>query len=371
MNLHSRVDALKQVVKPLSEYKTRRVARTVQELRGLLDEVSLQRQGALTRLCRFILAQKDYLFCNGRNAPKTVTAVLANLSEEHRRYFDRYLNMYAPLLRGAIFEEHHDTWKAWIRLLKHFSEWVRTAAIGELGFVSFDDMIRMAIGVLERNPEVQRSEYERIRTLLVDEFQDTDPDQLRLLATLLRKPTQGEHEVLCFFVGDTKQSIYRFRGVDIRSVQDFFQRFESTTGCIKKKREFHLQTNFRSTETIARFVNHLFSEQFQLTGQSDRLIAFRDSRGALPEWVSPVEESEEKLTSSSSRREQAARASVKIVLDYMRDSDHKSHRYSDVLILVRDRRDLDALLPFLHQAGIPVRIARCCRLSTAKPPGVG
>jgi ATP-dependent exoDNAse (exonuclease V) beta subunit len=188
----------------------------------------------------------------------------------------------------------------------------------------------------------------------VDEFQDTDPDQVRLLATLLRKPSRCEHEILCFFVGDTKQSIYRFRGVDIRSVQYFFERFERIIGCSRKKREFYLQTNFRSTETIAHFVNHLFSKQFQLTGRSDHLIPFRDSLGTLPEWIAFDRQGEEPLTSSSSRRGRAALATANLVLDYIHDRHRKDPCYSDILILVRDRQDLDTLLPCLHEAGIPV-----------------
>ena len=103
--------------------------------------------------------------------------------------------------------------------------------------VDFDDLLMLTVDVLERFPEARERWQKAFRYVLVDEYQDTNHAQYRLLQLLA-----GEHRNLCV-VGDPDQSIYGFRGADIRNILDFEQDFPGT-------RAIALEQNYRSTNTI-------------------------------------------------------------------------------------------------------------------------
>jgi ATP-dependent DNA helicase UvrD/PcrA len=103
--------------------------------------------------------------------------------------------------------------------------------------VDFDDMLYLTVDVLERFPEARRKWQTAFRYVLVDEYQDTNHAQYRLLQILA-----AEHRNV-FAVGDPDQSIYAFRGADIRNVLEFERDF---TGA----RSIALEQNYRSTQSI-------------------------------------------------------------------------------------------------------------------------
>src|SRR6478735_3489617 len=108
--------------------------------------------------------------------------------------------------------------------------------------VDFDDMLYLTVDVLERFPEARDKWQEAFRYVLVDEYQDTNHAQYRLLQLLAEK-----HRNLCA-VGDPDQSIYAFRGADIRNILDFERDFPGT-------RTIALEQNYRSTNAILRAAN--------------------------------------------------------------------------------------------------------------------
>src|SRR5256884_2045364 len=103
--------------------------------------------------------------------------------------------------------------------------------------VDFDDLLYLTVDVLERFPEALDRWRKAFRYVLVDEYQDTNHAQYRLLQLLA-----GEHRNL-FAVGDPDQSIYAFRGADIRNILDFERDFPGT-------RTIPLEQNYRSTNSI-------------------------------------------------------------------------------------------------------------------------
>ena len=107
----------------------------------------------------------------------------------------------------------------------------------EGGAVDFDDMISMAVRLLEREEELGERMRHRLRYLLVDEFQDTNYAQLRLIEAI-----NGPGGNLTA-VGDEDQSIYLWRGAQIDHILDFESVFEGAT--VRK-----LERNYRSTQTI-------------------------------------------------------------------------------------------------------------------------
>jgi DNA helicase-2/ATP-dependent DNA helicase PcrA len=112
--------------------------------------------------------------------------------------------------------------------------------------VDFDDMLFLTVDVLERFPEARERWRKAFRYVLVDEYQDTNHAQYRLLQLLA-----SDHGNLCA-VGDPDQSIYAFRGADINNILDFERDFPGT-------RTIALEQNYRSTNSILRAANALIS----------------------------------------------------------------------------------------------------------------
>jgi DNA helicase-2/ATP-dependent DNA helicase PcrA len=112
--------------------------------------------------------------------------------------------------------------------------------------VDFDDLLMLTVQVLESFPEARERWQKAFRYILVDEYQDTNHAQYRLLQLLAEK-----HRNVCA-VGDPDQSIYAFRGADIRNILEFERDFGET-------RTIALEQNYRSTNTILESANAVIS----------------------------------------------------------------------------------------------------------------
>src|ERR671912_265386 len=113
--------------------------------------------------------------------------------------------------------------------------------------VDFDDILMLTVQVFERFPEALERWRKAFRYILVDEYQDTNHAQYRLLQLL-----GGEHGNVCA-VGDPDQSIYSFRSADIRNIIEFEKDFPGT-------QVVTLEQNYRSTNTILRAANALIEQ---------------------------------------------------------------------------------------------------------------
>src|SRR5881398_2757598 len=113
--------------------------------------------------------------------------------------------------------------------------------------VDFDDMLYLTVDVLERFPEAQEKWQKAFRYVLVDEYQDTNHAQYKFLQVLAAK--HGN----VFAVGDPDQSIYAFRGADIRNVLEFEHDFPGA-------QTIALEQNYRSTQHILDAANGVISQ---------------------------------------------------------------------------------------------------------------
>ena len=113
--------------------------------------------------------------------------------------------------------------------------------------VDFDDLLMLTVQVLERFPEALERWQNAFRYVLVDEYQDTNHAQNRLLQLL-----GGKHGNVCA-VGDGDQSIYSLRGADIRNILEFERDFPGT-------HVVTLEQNYRSTNRILRAANDVIDE---------------------------------------------------------------------------------------------------------------
>src|SRR5213080_4167889 len=112
--------------------------------------------------------------------------------------------------------------------------------------VDFDDMLMLTVDVLQRFPEAKERWAKAFRYVMVDEYQDTNHAQYVLLKLLAE-----QHRNL-MAVGDPDQSIYAFRGADIRNIMEFERDFPNT-------KVIPLEQNYRSTNTILEAANSVIS----------------------------------------------------------------------------------------------------------------
>jgi len=124
----------------------------------------------------------------------------------------------------------------------------------ERNAVDFDDLIFKTVVLLRENPDVLAVLRRRFRHVLIDEYQDTNHAQY-VFADLLA----AEHRNLCV-VGDDDQSIYRWRGADIRNVLEFETDYPDA-------RVIRLEQNYRSTKTILRAANAVISYNLRRKGK--------------------------------------------------------------------------------------------------------
>ena len=109
--------------------------------------------------------------------------------------------------------------------------------MAQIGNVDFGDLIKKPVEILRTQPEVARRFRERFKVIMVDEYQDANVAQFQLLKELC-----GEETYVCV-VGDDDQSIYRFRGAEVKNILEFPDRFSGAD-------IIRLESNYRSTAPI-------------------------------------------------------------------------------------------------------------------------
>ena len=129
------------------------------------------------------------------------------------------------------------------------------AALREANALDFDDMILKTVELFENHPDILEKYANRFRYVMVDEYQDTNPLQYRLVALLSSK-----HGNICV-VGDDDQSIYKFRGATIENILLFEERFPNT-------KVIRLEQNYRSTANILDTANAVIAHNTQRKGKN-------------------------------------------------------------------------------------------------------
>ena len=118
------------------------------------------------------------------------------------------------------------------------------AYITQNNLVDFDDLLALPYRILDENPELCKETSQKYQYIMVDEYQDTNDLQLKLLQKLT-----SSHQNICV-VGDDDQSIYGWRGANIKNILEFHKQFDDT-------KVIKLETNYRSTNNILKAANEL------------------------------------------------------------------------------------------------------------------
>lgn len=245
------------------------------------------------------------------------------------------------------------------------------------GRLEFHDLLVHARNLLRSNADVRKALRSQYTHILVDEFQDTDPLQAEICALLATPVETIAHAAKwyelpaddgrVFFVGDPKQSIYRFRRADIAT----YIRAKKSFGGGPKSVD--LTVNFRSHDSIINWVNAVFAEIMTPgEGQPDYVALDPSRTGEHPDGDSRVFVTGGPTDLPAHERRQLEAESVATAISQIRDEEWtvdtrdssasggvgqgRAFTYKDIAILVRGRTSIDSLETALDAAGIPYRI---------------
>ena len=143
--------------------------------------------------------------------------------------------------------------------------------------VDFDDLLLLPYEILKQNPKLAQQVSQKYQYIMVDEYQDTNELQYRLLRLLC-----STHNNLCV-VGDDDQSIYGWRGATIKNILNFSQHFENT-------KVVKLEENYRSTDTILNHANQLIEHNRDRLGK--KLVGTRAKGDSIKVYESHDENEE-------------------------------------------------------------------------------
>ncbi len=195
----------------------------------------------------------------------------------------------------------------------------------DLAALDFDDLIGFTIRLLESFPELRADFQDRFRFIMIDEYQDTNSAQYRLIQLLT-----SEAQNLCV-VGDDDQSIYAFRGADVGNILRFERDFPRAKVVI-------LNQNYRSTETIL--------------SAASAVISKNSRRKAKDLWTENGQG--EKIVRAETADEKEEAEFVVRTLKNLQDEEGR--RLSDFSILYRTNAQSRVIEEHLRNKGIPYRV---------------
>jgi DNA helicase-2/ATP-dependent DNA helicase PcrA len=205
----------------------------------------------------------------------------------------------------------------------------------------YDDMILHAIEALEKNPELKYSLAEQYSYIMLDEFQDTNPSQFRLVELLTDHPVhEGRPNVIA--VGDDDQAIYAFQGAEHANMAAFVHHYQDV-------KIISLDKSYRTHQAILD-VGHNIAEQIQNRLQ----LEFRDINKRLtagnPDLPEPPNINLREFKSDAAQNDWIAQE-IKRLID-------QGIAASEIAVLAPKHRFLTLLLPYLAQLKIPIRYER-------------
>ncbi len=190
--------------------------------------------------------------------------------------------------------------------------------------MDFDDLLLHPLTIFREHLDRLRAYQNRFSFILVDEFQDTNRAQYQLIRLL------GAHGNVCA-VGDDDQSIYGWRGADVRNMQDFLKDFPGT-------KLVRLEENYRSTQVVLDAANGVIAEN---TGRIGKTLTTRRRGGESVTLVAAADERDE---------------AEWVVRELQKRSAASDWDYSEMAVLYRTNSQSRALEEAFRRAGVPYRL---------------
>ncbi|SEF60661.1 ATP-dependent exoDNAse (exonuclease V) beta subunit (contains helicase and exonuclease domains) [Caloramator fervidus] len=238
------------------------------------------------------------------------------------------------------------------------------------GLLDFNDLEILTLKLLKEHEDVREDLIKRYKYFLVDEFQDTNDIQFEILKNLVGD-IEKVHDGKLFVVGDIKQSIYSFRGTN-------YKVFEKVTEMIQKKGEkLTLSINFRSHDDLVKIINDMFDEviegyeKIKCSGKVLGLAGFeykffQKSKKEESNLKEKMEDIKERLRTGKIQVEDlkifdykdeiniASRdEEVEFIIDRINKLIQNGFDYKDIVILIRDRNDVEELERAFKKNNIP------------------
>lgn len=204
------------------------------------------------------------------------------------------------------------------------------AELDKRALQDFDDMIVQIVDKLENNPELRAELQEQYQYILVDEFQDTNDAQLRILFSLADSPDSN-----IMVVGDDDQAIYSFQGANVNNLKEFVQRYPD---CEK----IQLFENYRSEEPVLELAEDtISSSEVRLKqGFFDNLSKLTAKKihedGEVVEFIEAKDEVDE----------------LTWVAENIKAEFNEDDSSREIAIIAREHKDLLEIIPYLHSQEI-------------------
>ena len=283
----------------------------------------------LRRECEHIGFHSNFTIYDTDDSLRTIKAILRedNISEK----------MFSPRMILSEISRQKDTMTSPDEYISSACGDFRAITIGKIykkyqirlkesNAMDFDDIICHTVELFENNPDVLDHYQNLYKYIMVDEYQDTNKAQFRLISLLA-----GKFNNLCA-VGDDDQSIYKFRGATIENILHFEENF----GC-NGTQVIKLEQNYRSTQNILTCANILIENN---TGRKGKNL-----------WTAEGDGEKVKVCKCSDEREEA-----KFIADTIEEAVSQGSEYGDHAILYRVNAQSNALEQALIQRAIPYKI---------------
>lgn len=334
------------------------VQQVLDEIGSLNQESDSQAYQAV--LARVVAISKEK---NGRalanSSRKADLKPLADAYNEERKAQFAKLGQLADQITILDYQEryHEDTWdlsKTFQTFMSDFVEAYRERKRQENAF-EFADISHYTIEILENFPQVREAYQERFHEVMVDEYQDTNHIQERMLELL----SNGHNR---FMVGDIKQSIYRFRQADPQIFNEKFQRYAQNP---QEGKLILLKENFRSSSEVLSATNDVFERlmdqevgeinydsMHQLFFANSKLTPNPDNKAEFLLYDKDDNGQEEEESQTETKLTGEMRLVIKEILKLHQE---KGVAFKEIALLTSSRSRNDQILLALSEYGIPVK----------------
>ena len=334
------------------------VQQVLDEIGSLNQESDSQAYQAV--LARVVAISKEK---NGRalanSSRKADLKPLADAYNEERKSQFAKLGQLADQIRILDYQEryHGDTWelaKTFQNFMSDFVEAYRERKRQENAF-EFADISHYTIEILENFPQVRDAYQERFHEVMVDEYQDTNHIQERMLELL----SNGHNR---FMVGDIKQSIYRFRQADPQIFNEKFQRYAQNP---QEGKLILLKENFRSSSEVLSATNHVFERlmdqevgeinydsMHQLVFANTKLTPNPENKAEFLLYDKDDSEQEDEESQVETKLTGEMRLVIKEILKLHQEN---GVAFKEIALLTSSRSRNDQILLALSEYGIPVK----------------
>jgi len=290
-----------------------RILRLHGEKIGLGKNFNILDAGEADSLLNEVVRDKDPYFLKNKDNPKVrVVGEIISYARNTCQSIEE------------VIKEHYPYFEHLIELIPIFFREYQERKLKQQ-VLDYDDLLEGLLKLLRENEDIAQMYQLRFKSVLVDEYQDTNKIQSSIIEILA-----ANHQIMA--VGDDAQCIYTWRGADFENIMFFPQRHPGTN-------IYKIETNYRSTPDILEFANGILEGQSEGEGYGKKLKAVR-GRKQKPYFVTTMD----------------TRHQAQFVYKRIQGALGEGYRYSDIAVLYRAHFHAMDLQMELSKCGVPYQI---------------